>query len=243
VCPDCEADVGRADPRHCSRCGQRLVLGPLRLSEITGELIGALVSFELPILRTTRDLLRGPGLVARAWIAGKRRTYINPVKFIVIVGLVVALSYDRVHELRMARHSVVYEVGLAHYTSQYFAFFCILLLLPMAFVLRALGPVLRVVRPWLDWYVLGLFAYGLGAGLQLVLNVASLALPTGVTGVVFRVVEGLLPLFLFAWGAFGLVDRDRRWHALAASVFVQVGLIAVLVVVNIVLVPWWTNAR
>ncbi|MEM7202886.1 MAG: DUF3667 domain-containing protein [Planctomycetota bacterium] len=242
TCPDCKrptatpaAGAGDA-PRYCVQCGQRLDLRALNVREIVAEALGTLFTLELPILRTTRDLLWQPGRVAAAWIGGRRRTYINPLKFIVIIGAVVALTHQpimRWHAARSAPGQAVHDVGLAHLSTQMFAFVCLALLLPIAAVLRGLGPVFRARRPWLDWYVLGLYTYGLATALQLALHIASLAVPPG-SGpfATLLVIKGLLPLVLLTWGAYGFVERSARWRATALAIVAQLAVVASVAAVN-----------
>ncbi len=215
LCPECGSTP--ASGGFCPNCGQRLAVGPLRFVEVAKEFLGTLSTFEFPILLTVRDLLRGPGAVASAWIAGRRRSYINPIKFIVIVGVIVALTYLPLIELQASARAAtgaVYKVGLAHYADQYFAFFCIVLLLPIAVAQCVIAAKFGVKRAWLEWYALGLYTFGLGALLQLGWNLVSLALPSSST---VRVIELVLPVILFAWGAFGFAERGRRARSLAAS--------------------------
>ncbi len=217
-CPECQSVAVRVvDAKFCSQCGQKLDAGSLSLNEILAEFFGALMSLEFPILLTTRDLLKGPGRVASAWIAGRRRSYINPIKFVVIVGLIVALTYEPLRDLRFELHpsgEAVYRVGLANHHTEYFAFFCLVLLVPLALFMRAVGPRLGVAIPWLEWYVLGLYCFGLGVLLQLLINIVTLGASNGW---IVLTIEFFLPAILLGWGAFGFVPRPQRWRALLTS--------------------------
>lgn len=241
MCPDCELPVGdaRTEPdgrpaiRYCAHCGQKLDVRALRFAEILRELLDTLFTLELPILRTTRDLLRAPGPVARAWIVGKRRTYINPLKFIVVIGAVVALLHEPIMRLHVARSpagTAVYDVALAQFSTHLFAFACIALLVPIALAMRALGNAFRLDHSWLEWYVLGLYTYGLGAALQLVLNVASLAFAIGSTPhIVLLSIKGLLPPVLLVRGAFGFVAPGCRLRAASLAIVAQVAAVVAIV--------------
>lgn len=233
-CPDCDAPA-QDGAVYCSRCGQRLTVGPLRLREITTELASSLISWELPVLRTVRDLSMGPGRVADAWMRGQRRRYVNPFHFLVVVGLVVALTYGPLHRARAARipsGQAIYEVGLAHHASQYFAFFCIALLLPLAVALALIGRFFALRRTWVEWYLLGLYAYGLGAVLQLVILAAAAWVPGVATLPALPLLEFFVPVLLFCWGALSFVERQRRWHALGASALAHALIAAVLIAVQ-----------
>lgn len=216
TCPDCSHRVELVEATHCPHCGQRLAVGPLRLGELVAQVLGSALSFELPILRTARDLFRGPGRVASAWIGGCRTTYVSPIQWIVVVGVVAALAYVPLHDLVAARsqdRGAVYQIGLAHYAPQYLAFLCIGALVPIALLVRALGRPLGLVRPWVHWYVLGLYAYGVAVVVQLALNVAYLVVPHGRLLLALWIVEGIAPAAALAWGALQFVPRGRGARA------------------------------
>ena len=234
VCPNCEtAATGHPPgflpngsacqtepdaPRFCSACGQRQQLTPLATREILATTLRNLSSFDGPVLRTLRDLLRGPGRVARAWIDGKRTSYIHPVSFLFVISLVIALSYEPLMDLRHSQHqpgTAIYTVGLEGIAPM-FSLFGIALPLPVAWAIATLGRLAKLERPWLEWYVLGAYATGLGALLQLVFKLACLPLPTAWSGWL-SLAEFLLPMMLLVWGAYHLVRPSRRWHAVVVT--------------------------
>lgn len=254
ICPNCEtpvatgqasgylpSDGGRensaAARRFCSVCGQRQQLTPLATREIVATTLRNLLSFDGPALRTLRDLLRGPGRVARAWIDGKRTIYIHPVSFLFVISLLIALSYEPLMELRRTMH----ESGTAFYTvgleaiSPMFSLFGIVLPLPIAWTIAALGRLAKLERPWLEWYVLGAYATGLGALLQLVFKVVYLPLPTSWSGWL-SLAEFLLPLLLLAWGAYHLVRPSRRWHAVLVAATAPPLLLATVTLTRLALI-------
>lgn len=215
-CPNCEAAVAPAS--FCSACGQRLGILPLRLRQIVAETWSNLSSFEGPTLRTMRGLTLGPGKVARAWIDGRRTHYLHPVKFLFVVSLIIALSYEPLMALRHSMQvagSPIYTVGLEG-ISPIFSLFAIVLPLPFALVMTLLGRPLRLARPWLEWYVLGAYATGFGALLQLLFKVLALPLPPTWNGWL-AVAEFALPMAIAAWGAYHLVARNRRWQAVLVA--------------------------
>lgn len=229
MCPDCgHAADGRDPGEFCSRCGQRLRVGKLRLGDILGELLGAILSLELPILRTARDLTLGPGRVANAWVAGRRRTYVSPVQWVVVAGVVVALLYGplgRAADALREGGRAQYVVGLAHYSPLSFGLWCIGITLPLAWIMALLGRRQDFGRSWLEWYALALYTSGLAVGLQLIGWGVRILLP--LPGL--AVVEALVPLALFAWGAYGFVDRERRLAALWTAVAAVLALLVTLV--------------
>ncbi|MFT4541338.1 MAG: hypothetical protein ACI841_000632 [Planctomycetota bacterium] len=129
---------------------QLLELPPLRFSRIITGAISVFLSIDSPFWRTLLELIRGPGRVARAWIDGKRRTYVNPVKFLIVICIAVALLYEPLQSLRAEQIKLgeaLHETGLGHYTTQYFAFLCLVVVLPVAVLMQWIGSALRMPRP------------------------------------------------------------------------------------------------
>ncbi len=227
-CPECALAVPMAASKtqnpaiYCSNCGQKLVVGKLDLKQMIGELASLCINLELPILTTTRHLMVAPGRVARAWINGKRQTYVNPLKFIVVVGVIVALTHRPLQDLLNSNRDsggAVYESGLAHYQAQFFGFFCILLGAPLAMMLSIFGRALKVKVAWLEWYVLGLYVFGLGCLLQLLFK-SFLVLSSLSSQLKYLVIiEALIPVVLLVFGAYGFVKKPDRWRAVLLTSF------------------------
>jgi hypothetical protein len=215
----------------CSACGQRLDVRPLRIGEIASSAIQGMLSFDAPALRTLRDLARGPGKVARAWIDGRRTSYLHPLRFLFVVGVVTLLTFEPIQQLRQNRlpsGQALYVVGFDSRPT--FGLLAILVSLPVACTIALLGRPLGLRRSWLEWYVLCAYACGAGALLQLGVKVVGLALPTGWGGWL-ALAEFALPLLLLAWGARDLVDAGRRGRAVLVAALAPLVLIALIATV------------
>jgi len=203
--------------KFCSSCGQRLDVRPLRIREVAANAMQGVLSFDAPALRTVRDLACGPGRVARAWIDGRRTSYLHPVRFLFVVGVITLLTFEPLQQLRenhLPPGQALHTVGLDG--SPTFGLLAILVSLPVALTVAAVGRLLGVRRPWLEWYVLCTYACGLGALLQLAIKLLSLLLPPG-WGDWLSLAELALPLLLLIWGARDLVERQLRWRAMLAA--------------------------
>lgn len=214
-CPDCRAPA--AAGRFCSQCGQRLELPRLAAREIVTTTAQSVLSFDGPVARTIRDLLRGPGRVARAWIDGRRTSYVHPVKFLFVIGVAMLLAHGPIQQLRQALQptgSAMHSGGLVG--AEMFGLLVIVLSLPLALVIAGVGACFGVRQPWLEWYVLSAYCFGIGALLQLSLDLAAIPLPAA-WGSWLSVVQSAVPLGLLTWGAYALVDRSRRWRAVVAT--------------------------
>lgn len=223
TCANCEQAV--ADAPFCSNCGQRMQMVPLRFRDLAQAAWNSLSSFEGPVFTTIQGLLLEPGRVARRWIDGKRTRYVHPVKFLFLVSLIIALSYEPLMALRQSLHvagSPMYTVGLEG-ISPMFSLFGIVLPIPFALLAALLSRLLGVQLRWVEWYVLGAYATGMGALLQLVFKVLALPLPATWSGWL-ALAEFALPIALLIYGASHLVAASRRWRAVLIAIIVPVAI-------------------
>jgi len=219
TCANCEQDVAVAV--FCSQCGQRLQLVPLRFRDILKATWSSLTSFDGPVFATLKGLLLEPGRVARGWIDGKRTRYLHPVKFLFLVSLIIALSYEPLMAMRKSMEvtgSAVHTVGLEGIAPM-FSLFGIVLPIPFAVLAAVFGRLLRVQLGWVEWYVLGAYATGMGALLQLVFKLCALPLPATWSDWLAAAEFGL-PLALLIYGASHLAPAERRWRAVMVAVIV-----------------------
>ncbi len=82
ACPNCDTvfDTAAAAPRYCPHCGQEAVLHPPSVAEFAHEFVGHYVAFEGSLWRTLRLLVFRPGRLTAAYLAGKRRHYVLPLR-------------------------------------------------------------------------------------------------------------------------------------------------------------------
>ena len=76
-----------ANLHYCPECGQetRDVLPTLR--EFMREAMGRLVAFDGRLWRTLHALLLRPGFLTKAYLAGKRRSYVRPARLLLVMSL------------------------------------------------------------------------------------------------------------------------------------------------------------
>ena len=74
-CANCEA---QAASRYCPNCGQQQS-GRLTLRQLGGDFAARFFSAERGLWKTFAELTARPGLTARNYLAGKRRTYVTPL--------------------------------------------------------------------------------------------------------------------------------------------------------------------
>lgn len=100
-CGNCGSEL---TAHWCAYCGQRQ-LKRLRLADLLRTLGGVLFDLDGPLCRTLRDFTSRPGDACRDYLAGARRRYFNPLKYlfwvVTLYLLIVAVTgTDLLGELR-----------------------------------------------------------------------------------------------------------------------------------------------
>ncbi len=81
-CDNCQAVL--AEGKFCSQCGQRTDIIRLTAKQLFVDGLDQLFDLEAPIVRTFLKLQLYPGVVAREYISGQRKKYVNPVKYLAL---------------------------------------------------------------------------------------------------------------------------------------------------------------
>lgn len=84
-CPGCQARLG---VNFCPQCGQEAVLHPPSMGEFVAEFIGHYVAIEGKLWRTLRQLLLRPGGLTKAYMAGKRVNYMQPLRLFLTLSVI-----------------------------------------------------------------------------------------------------------------------------------------------------------
>ena len=185
------------------------------------------------MLRTSAGIIFRPGATAAKWIAGKRTSLAAPFSFVLLVGLTVALIYEPLQAWRSSRLEpghAVYAASLAQNATRYFAFYCMALALPISGIVAWIGSRFQLERTWIEWYVLGLYCYGIASVVQISIEgLAAWFTPRGI-GLHLSIVETILPMAWFAWGAWGFVPKSKRGFAFILAFGTQILILLVLLV-------------
>lgn len=142
VCKNCSSTF---DSPYCGHCGQRDNNGRFTFKEVVGDFVSQVLSLELPLLHTIRELVRRPGGFCRDYIQGKRRPFVPPIPFFILLAgfhvLVRVLSgFDPIANQRRAFHQennndrpaqMGYSIG--HFISDNLSNFFFLLVFSLAF--------------------------------------------------------------------------------------------------------------
>lgn len=78
---------------YCYRCGQSAQTQRLRFSQLVGSLLQGLFDLDFKTLQTAWNLFTRPGSMVRDYVEGNRVTYLNPLRYyVLIVALNIGLS-------------------------------------------------------------------------------------------------------------------------------------------------------
>jgi len=89
ICLNCQAE-SQPFQKFCSQCGQTFATHRLTLPHFIHDLFHALTHADKGIFYLLKGMATKPGVVAREYIAGKRKKYFNPFTFfLILMGLYV----------------------------------------------------------------------------------------------------------------------------------------------------------
>ena len=89
LCPNCgEPRAGR----FCAECGQREMGGRLTLRALWTEFASRVFNLNRGLLHTVVSLAKSPGAVPCDYVAGRRRTYTNPLSFLLLAATLSVLA-------------------------------------------------------------------------------------------------------------------------------------------------------
>ena len=91
-CKNCGTPL-RPEDKFCAQCGQSARTKRLKIRQIRKDAIKRWLHVDSGILYLTAALARRPGVVAREYFAGRRKTYYEPLKYLTLtVGISALLT-------------------------------------------------------------------------------------------------------------------------------------------------------
>lgn len=96
LCPNCGHKV---DFHFCANCGQSLREIRTSIWHLVMELIGELFAFDSKLFRSIKLIYLKPGLLTLAFIDGKRRSYIPPIRMCLFISVFFFLTINLVNEI------------------------------------------------------------------------------------------------------------------------------------------------
>jgi hypothetical protein len=86
-CLNCGHPLELSD-RYCPNCSQANSVKHLTIKDFLDELFEDMVRFDTRLVRTLTTMLWRPGRVSKDFIAGKRKTYANPFRFLLTLAFI-----------------------------------------------------------------------------------------------------------------------------------------------------------
>ncbi len=159
-CAGCGASIGDS---YCSKCGQRRARR-LTFRRVLSDALEHLLTLDSSFLRTLGGLTKHPGRVGREYVLGQRKTYLNPLKYIFVIGTVYLLVFNFVlsripaDALEAANEVAKDELRARQAMMPFVAYFGYVIMIPVAAVQRFLFR--RQPFGVAECYVFLLFAFG-----------------------------------------------------------------------------------
>ncbi|HEY4112161.1 DUF3667 domain-containing protein [Puia sp.] len=89
TCLNCGATV---EDRFCTRCGQENLEAKESVGHIVGHFFADITHFDSKLFITLKDLLFRPGFLTREYVAGRRMTYLNPIRMYIFISAMFFLA-------------------------------------------------------------------------------------------------------------------------------------------------------
>ncbi|MEM1125425.1 MAG: ankyrin repeat domain-containing protein [Bacteroidota bacterium] len=238
-CPNCQME---RTGDYCSGCGHSFRIERLTFKTLLAEFARKFLSFEQGLLRTAKEMMVDPGGVARRYIDGQRKRYVNPFTYLVFGSALNLLVYRLTGELdRLVLQQQgnfitgtenpylldLVQNGLL-FVFEHTLYLTLLMVLPMAWLLRRFMA--KYGRTVAEMAVVPLYVLGHCALLGVVFVGAS-ALFQFDPGVITRLNLGLHAAY-FAWAGYGLF----RTRAASVLTVVAGGIAYASVVMGVLLV-------
>lgn len=83
-CLNCSSELASSQ-RFCAQCGQKAIIHRITFPHFVHEFFHAFTHTDFGIFHLLKELTLRPGVVAREYVAGKRKKYFNPFTFFLLV--------------------------------------------------------------------------------------------------------------------------------------------------------------
>lgn len=210
---------------YCPSCGQKRHKAGIRLGEVLHEFIGGLFHAEGPIPSTLLTFFRGPGKLTRAFIAGKRKSFVPPVRYF-LFGVAYyyiirfLFHWDPVDAAMEASNATSPPESPALLVNHWMSRNVNLLLPLLIIIIASFDRVLfhRTTLSWVERLVHYLFASGT------YLLITSTLIPLSILWPPIQFVNFIVIFGIIIWACISL-HRRGAWTVVKAVVMVPVGFI------------------
>ncbi|UYQ94202.1 DUF3667 domain-containing protein [Chitinophaga horti] len=116
TCLNCGREVPE---RFCTHCGQENVEPHETFAHLVGHFFQDITHYDSKAWITIRDLLFKPGLLTKLYLAGKRQSFVNPIRMYVFTSFVffLVLAYVGPHHDPYEVHAPGDDIDTQAYTS------------------------------------------------------------------------------------------------------------------------------
>ncbi|MEM1125424.1 MAG: ankyrin repeat domain-containing protein [Bacteroidota bacterium] len=237
-CPNCQAE--RAGD-YCSACGHSFRIDRLTFKVLFAEFARKFLNFEQGLLATIKEMMVDPGGVARRYIQGQRKRYVNPLTYIVFGSALNVIVYrvsGMMERIVDAQLQTVAQDGqdpgtammlstMMEFLVENTLYLTLFAVVPMAFMLRWL---LGSNHTRAEMMVMPLYVFGHTA----LLNVPIVLMVAGLGASTDWLQYSVIGLYLvyFSWAGFGLFKSAAG--AVLTVVSVVIGYACMTVVGGII---------
>lgn len=89
TCANCESVF---DSKFCPNCGQKAEIHRITIKSVVHDFVHAFTHADKGFVLLIKRLITHPGVVAKEFVAGKRKKYFNPLSFLVITSAIHAYA-------------------------------------------------------------------------------------------------------------------------------------------------------
>ncbi|GGB22094.1 DUF3667 domain-containing protein [Puia dinghuensis] len=89
TCLNCGATV---EERFCTRCGQENIEPTETVGHLVGHFFADITHFDSKLFITVKDLILRPGFLTREYVAGRRASYLNPIRMYIFISAMFFLA-------------------------------------------------------------------------------------------------------------------------------------------------------
>ncbi len=126
-CKNCDTSIA-GNYSYCPHCGQKTSVSRLNFKQAAKDIWVAFSNTDKGVLLLIKELVYKPGSVARAYIEGRRKTYLNPFSYLAImvaIALYFVLRFENVGlDYSQMDNS---DVDLLRFSFKYFNVFILLM--------------------------------------------------------------------------------------------------------------------
>ena len=184
VCLNCDAALAG---EYCSRCGQQAVPERESVRDLLAQDVAELLAWDSRLALTLRRLLFDPAGLVRDWLAGRRATYVRPIRLYLAISALFLLVFGFLHPYRdpayfeLAIGALERRFGAvaderALFVERFIAWYNTIVPFVVALTIPATALVLRVLWrrvPLHDHLVLVIYVYCFWLIVGLLLRISS----------------------------------------------------------------------